>query len=100
MIRRTLPVVAWNSKTPNFVAGGRDALYYVRAIQHPTQAINAAALRCEGEGCESVRPCHGDWRTSDDDDCLSETEERAWSSPIFPSIGQRRTSPDSDQEVP
>ena len=32
---------------PDFAAGGRDAIYYVRAIQEPTPAVNAggAALR-------------------------------------------------------
>lgn len=71
---------------PEFTAGGRDALYYVRAIQEATPAVNAGGLRCEPDeqgGCRDVNPCYGDWRTSMDDDCLAENEERAWSSPIF-----------------
>jgi hypothetical protein len=71
---------------PDFLSGGREALYYVRAIQEPTPAVNAANLRCkyDSEGnCIEVNPCYGDYRTDMGDDCLSENEERAWSSPIF-----------------
>jgi hypothetical protein len=71
---------------PEFVAAGREALYYVRAIQEPTPAINAGGLRCEANGadlCATVRPCHADDRTDSADDCLGLNEERAWSSPIF-----------------
>jgi hypothetical protein len=71
---------------PSFLLNGRPAVYYVRAIQEPTPAVNAASLRCErdAEGnCIKVHPCYGDYRTPFDDDCLAPTEERAWSSPIF-----------------
>ena len=71
---------------PEFSSAGRETLYYVRAIQEPTLAVNGAGLRCEwneaGE-CTRVRPCYADDRTSFEDDCLAEIEERAWSSPIF-----------------
>ena len=70
---------------PDYAASGRDALYYVRAIQQPTPAVNAAGLRCEGGAtgeCDRPSPCFGDWRTPYDDDCLAPNEERAWSSPI------------------
>ncbi|MBW2313831.1 MAG: DUF3604 domain-containing protein [Deltaproteobacteria bacterium] len=71
---------------PDFLAGGREAIYYVRAVQEPTPAINAGNLRCkyDGEGnCIEVDPCYGGYQTDKSDDCLSPNEERAWSSPIF-----------------
>ncbi len=71
---------------PEFVAGQREFLYYVRAAQEETMAVNAGGLRCtynERGDCVSVKPCFGDYRTPADDDCLSPTQERAWSSPIF-----------------
>jgi hypothetical protein len=71
---------------PSFLLNGRPAVYYVRAIQEPTPAVNAGGLRCDrdAEGnCTAVHPCHGDYRTPFDDDCLAPNEERAWSSPIY-----------------
>jgi len=71
---------------PDYVAGRRDTLYYARAIQEPTLAINAENLRCEydSEGnCIEVMPCWGDYRVSRDDNCLAATEHRAWASPIY-----------------
>ncbi|MFV8749984.1 DUF3604 domain-containing protein [Nannocystaceae bacterium ST9] len=67
---------------PEF-AGGRTTLYYVRAIQEPTPAVNAGGLRCQGEACERLDVCYGDYRTEFDDECVSPNEERAWSSPIW-----------------
>jgi hypothetical protein len=71
---------------PTFPADGREAIYYARAIQEPTKAVNAGGLRCryndQGE-CVEAHPCHGDFRTPYDDDCLAPVEERAWSSPIY-----------------
>ncbi|MCZ6463041.1 MAG: DUF3604 domain-containing protein, partial [Proteobacteria bacterium] len=71
---------------PDFAEAGRDTLYYARAVEAPAPAINAANLRCESDDegtCVEVHPCFGDFRTDYEDDCLSETEQRAWSSPIF-----------------
>jgi len=71
---------------PQFAAAGRNSLYYVRAIQEPTPTINADSLRCERDPqghCLEVAPCYGDFRVDYQDDCLAESEERAWSSPIF-----------------
>ena len=70
---------------PEFT-GEREFIYYARAIQEPTLAVNAGGLRCRRDdsgACVEVDPCYGDYRTPFDDDCLSPNEERAWSSPIF-----------------
>ena len=69
---------------PEYDALGRDLLYYVRAIQEPTPTVNAGGLRCQEGECE---PCYGNFRTSNEDDCLVDAEERAWSSPIFLKAG-------------
>ena len=71
---------------PEFVAGQREVIYYVRAIQEPTMAVNAGGLRCKynaAGACVELHPCYGDYRTPFDEDCLSPNEERAWSSPIY-----------------
>ncbi len=71
---------------PDFVTGGRDALYYVRAIEEPEPMMNAGNLRCtydEQGRCVEVDPCYGDWRTPTDDECTTDAEPRAWSSPIY-----------------
>jgi len=69
---------------PSYAELGRDLLYYVRAIQEPTPTVNGGNLRCEDGECE---PCYGNFRTSTEDDCLVDAEERAWSSPIFVRAG-------------
>lgn len=71
---------------PDYVSAGRDATYYVRAIQAPTPTLNAGQLRCEYDGdgnCIRVNPCHADYRDDPEDDCLTPAEHRAWSSPIY-----------------
>jgi hypothetical protein len=71
---------------PEFADSKRMATYYVRAIQEPTEKINADNLRCtydDAGNCIEVNICYGDDRIAADDDCLAEIEERAWSSPIY-----------------
>ncbi|MFT5443488.1 MAG: hypothetical protein ACI8W3_002538 [Myxococcota bacterium] len=68
---------------PEYERIQRDTLYYVRAIEAPSMAVGADPLGCtydETGRCIDIAPC-SDRPTSDD--CLAETEERAWSSPIF-----------------
>jgi hypothetical protein len=75
---------------PDYTVADRDVVYYVRAIQEPIPAVNSGALRCEYDAagnCVKVNPCFGDYRTPYEDDCLSENEERAWSSPIYVNQG-------------
>ncbi len=78
---------------PEYETAGRDAVYYVRAIQEATPAVNGGGLRCDRDAagrCLRTRPCFGGHRTLLSDDCLEDVEERAWSSPIF-----LRFAPDS-----
>ena len=62
----------------------------MRAIQESSLAIGAANLSCEtgDDGkCAKVNLC-GDTAGQGEGDCLSENEERAWSSPIFIKFSQ------------
>ena len=71
---------------PDFVAEGRDALYYVRALEEPIATINGGNLRASFDKngqAETTDMCYGDFRTSIDDDCQQPHNQRAWSSPIF-----------------
>ncbi|MEQ1753602.1 MAG: DUF3604 domain-containing protein [Micropepsaceae bacterium] len=70
---------------PSYATDGRDAMYYVKAIQEPEPMINADGLRCEKDAsgkCVKVNICYGDYR-SGKSDCLAPAEPRAWSSPIY-----------------
>ncbi len=74
-----------------YAAGERDAVYYVRAIEAASDALNGANLRCEYDAqgvCVAVDPCYGSEVFTDPaDDCLAPVNERAWSSPIFVDYG-------------
>jgi hypothetical protein len=68
---------------PEFAASGRDALYYVRALEERSPAINGRPLqtRFDREGNPvSIALCG---TPGAGPDCLGEVQERAWSSPIF-----------------
>jgi len=68
---------------PDFSASGRDALYYARALQEPTPAINGDPLAPERDAngrTRSTQPCLG---PGTEDGCPAPVQERAWSSPIF-----------------
>jgi hypothetical protein len=68
---------------PEFPRSGRDALYYVRALEEPSAAINGRPLhtRFDREGNPvSISLCGS---PEAGPDCLGEVRERAWSSPIF-----------------
>lgn len=54
---------------------GRDAVYYVRAVETPSPAVNADPIACRDVPL--------------DEDCVATVEERAWSSPIFVDHGRR-----------
>ena len=70
---------------PDYVSEGRDALYYVRAVQRATGQLNHEDLRCERDddgNCLSVQLCEGGAR-GEGDDCIQDGGERAWASPIY-----------------
>jgi hypothetical protein len=74
----------------DFAAAGRDAVYYARALQEPTPAINGAPMSTQFDAqgrATSVKICSGSYRTPVEDDCLAPVSERAWSSPIYVDYG-------------
>jgi hypothetical protein len=67
---------------PEFAVRARDAVYYVRAIEEPTLAVNGKGLGCKRDaqgGCVAIDATP----SGPSDDRSGEVEERAWSSPIF-----------------
>jgi hypothetical protein len=72
----------------DFVDAARETVYYVRAIQAPSPAVNGDPIQCERDDagrCIRARPC-GTLASGLPDDCLAPVEERAWSSPIFADV--------------
>jgi hypothetical protein len=79
---------------PDYVAARRDTVYYVRALQVPTPAINGANLRTAFDAsgrAVGVTPCRAGYRGDPEDDCLAPVQERAWSSPIYLDWSDRAT---------
>ena len=74
---------------PEFPGQARDTVYYARAIEAPAPLIHGSnPLGCswDAEGnCVKISPCGAN--TVRDNDCLSEGEPRAWSSPIYVNYG-------------
>jgi hypothetical protein len=75
---------------PEFKSSARESVYYVRAIEETSDAINAALMRCEYDDdgqCTSANICSASSQfTPTQEDCLAPAEERAWSSPIFVTV--------------
>ena len=70
---------------PAYALEGRDAIYYVRAIEEARPMINAEPVQCvrdESGACVQAKLCFGDYR-SGASDCTAPAEPRAWSSPIY-----------------
>jgi hypothetical protein len=75
-----------------FPQNGREAVYYVRAIEEASPTINGGNLRPEYDTqgrVTAVNPCYGDYRIDSTDDCHVPLQHRAWSSPIFISYEPR-----------
>ena len=71
----------------DFVADGREAVYYARVIQEATPTVQGDPLACEYNDagmCVKTNICMGG---GVEDDCLSPAEQRAWSSPIYVTHG-------------
>jgi hypothetical protein len=83
-----------------FAGAKRDTVYYARAIEAPAPLIHGNdPLRCrydESGRCVEIDPCGAG--APIDDDCLSEAEPRAWSSPIY--VDYERNDPDAARYSP
>lgn len=70
---------------PEYDISGRPALYYARVIQQVEPLISGDPFGCtydEEGNCVARNYCVGESATRDNN-CLSEAEPRAWTSPIF-----------------
>ena len=91
-----------------FASMERDALYYVRVLQEPTEVVNGrmnACLETDTDGeCVRYRWCYDE--LDPNSDCLALDRERAWSSPIFIDFKRQPTTellpetPEEPQPVP
>jgi hypothetical protein len=70
---------------PEYATSGRDALYYVRALQEPTAALNGAPLSTQFDAEGNATGTTLCWGGDEDSlaGCPAPVQERAWSSPIF-----------------
>jgi hypothetical protein len=78
-------------KDEQFLGSNREIVYYARAIQEPSKAINGNGFSCvndENGLCAAVNLC-GEEKGQEAGDCLGEVEERAWSSPIFVKVPKK-----------
>jgi hypothetical protein len=79
-----------------FAVRARDAVYYARAIEEPTPAVNGKGLGCQRDAqgaCAGIDAAP----LGADDDRLGDIEERAWSSPIFVDYEQLEASEESSR---
>ena len=82
-------------RTSNRGIAAYEGKIYLGTLDGYIVAINADPTRCEKDErgrCLSVDLCYGMGDPSDE--CLSETEQRAWSSPIYvePTRGSTQAS--------
>jgi hypothetical protein len=73
---------------PELLAAGRDALYYVRALEEPSLAQNGNPLeptRDASGRTRAVKPCTPERYEAGG--CPAPVQERAWSSPIYVDVG-------------
>ena len=80
----------WSDKTKSDVSSideEKNVVEQETSIEKESKAVNASNLRCELDefgNCIEVNICYGSpMQTPKEEDCLANTQERAWSSPIF-----------------
>jgi hypothetical protein len=86
---------------PDFAESGRDALYYVRALEAPSSGLNGNPLEPQRDAAGNVvavRLCGTDEIAKGG--CPAPTQERAWSSPIFVDHGGSAAPPALERKQP